>query len=212
MKKNSEEIVDQLLQGLRDAEAPAGMELRILHALEDRARGVSPSKRRWNGTSAARRWYWPVALGAAAAIMLLLTFVLHRPAHDPASVTAQSQVPPAHSAAQPHALPSLVSVVSIVSEATPPPAKKPASRHASSLSADSAEERLCLRELRTPSHPEPPEPITAEEKILLRIAHTAAPEEIAMLNPEIRAHQQAISAAEFERFAQSSTNQNQQNR
>jgi hypothetical protein len=202
MKKNSEEIIEQLLEGLRDAEAPAGMELRILHALEDRAQGITRSKRRRNGTSprAAQRWYWPVTLGAAAATILLLAPVFRRPTHRPVSVTAQSQVPLAPSPTKPHAPPTLVS------ESMPPAARKPVPQHASSLSA---EERLCFRELRTPSHPEPPEPVTAEEEILLRIAHTAAPDEIAMLNPEIRAHEQAISAAEFERFARSSTNQNQ---
>jgi hypothetical protein len=206
MKKNSEEILEQLLRGLRDAEAPVGMELRILNAIEDRANAVSPSKQRRRGTprSAPRRWPWPMALGAAAATILLADLLLHRPAHRPVSVSAQSQVQPAPSPTKPHALPTLAS------EAAPslPPARKPAPRHAPSLSA---EERLCLRELRTPSHPAPPEPLTAEEKILLRIAHTAEPDEIAMLNPEIRARQQASSAAEFERFAHSSTNQNHEN-
>jgi hypothetical protein len=210
MKENSEEILEQLLQGLRDAETPAGMELRILHALEDRSRALSPATRRWNGTSqsVARRWFWPIASGVAAATILLLAFALHRTTH-PVSITAQSQATPAVSPTRAHALPTLVA---IVSQATPP--RKPAPHHASSLSAASlsAEERLCLRELRAPSHPAPSEPLTAEERTLLRIAHTAAPEEIAMLNPEIRAREQAASAAEFERFAQSSTNPNQQNR
>jgi hypothetical protein len=210
MKKDPEEIIDQLLQTLRDVEAPAGMELRILHALEDRSRAVSPSKRRRNGASrgAARRWYWSIASGVAAATILLLAFVLHRPPRNPVTVTvtAQSQIPPAPSPTQPHAPSTLVATVS---ESTPPPlAKQPTPRHRSSLSA---EERLCLRELRTPSHPAPPEPLTAEEKILLRIARTAAPEEIAMLNPELRAQQQASSAAEFERFVHSSADENQEN-
>ena len=33
--KNSEEAMEKVLAGLRDAEAPAGMERRILSALED---------------------------------------------------------------------------------------------------------------------------------------------------------------------------------
>ena len=33
--KNSEEAIEKVLAGLRDAEAPAGMERRILSALED---------------------------------------------------------------------------------------------------------------------------------------------------------------------------------
>jgi hypothetical protein len=214
MKENSEEILEQLLRGLRDAEAPAGMELRILNAIEDRASAASPSKqprretskqsRRGTPWSTPLRFPWPVALGAAATTILLPAILLHHPADRPAptAIPAQARIQPNPSLTQPHALPTL-----IAEAVSPPLARKPAQRHAPSLSA---QDQLSLRELRTPSHPEPPEPLTAEEKILLHIAHTAAPEEIAMLNPEIRAQQQARSAAEFERFAQSSTNQNQE--
>lgn len=202
MNKDSEEILDQLLRGLRDVEAPAGMKLRILNAI------AHPAKQRQHGApwSVPRIRPWHIALGAAAATILLLAFVLDRPAEHPATppVPAQARIQPTPSL--PHALPALAS------EAAPPPSptRTPAKHHqAPSLDA---EEQLCLRELRTPSQPEPPTPLTAEEKILLRIAHTAAPEEIALLNPEIRAQQQASSAAEFERFAQSSANENQENK
>ncbi len=42
--KNSDEAIERVLAGLRDVEAPAGMERRILDGLEERA-----ARRAWGG-------------------------------------------------------------------------------------------------------------------------------------------------------------------
>jgi hypothetical protein len=48
--------------------------------------------------------------------------------------------------------------------------------------------------------------------MLLRLAHTAGPEELAALNPEVRARREAEANAEFQQFFQQSTaKQNEQN-
>jgi hypothetical protein len=59
--KNSDEIIDRLLQGLRTAEAPSGMEARILHAMEFRT---------------APRKTWPLYATAAACVSLAAMWCL----------------------------------------------------------------------------------------------------------------------------------------
>jgi hypothetical protein len=47
--------------------------------------------------------------------------------------------------------------------------------------------------------------LTEQEKLLLRIVHRSDPEELAMLNNEMRAKQEAEGRAEFQRFFEPST-------
>jgi hypothetical protein len=58
--------------------------------------------------------------------------------------------------------------------------------------------------MRAPSHPAPEAPLTQEEKLLLRAVHTGDPQVMAMLNPEVRARQEAESEAEFRKFIEQS--------
>jgi hypothetical protein len=53
-------------------------------------------------------------------------------------------------------------------------------------------------------HPAPQAPLTEQERLLLRMVQTEAPEQIAMLNPEIRAKQEAQSEAKFQEFVEQS--------
>ncbi len=48
--------------------------------------------------------------------------------------------------------------------------------------------------------PPPPLPLTDQEKLLLQLAQTRDPDQLALLNPEIRARQQAADEAEFQTF------------
>ena len=54
--------------------------------------------------------------------------------------------------------------------------------------------------MRAASYPAPPAPLTQEEKLLLRIAHKGDPQELALLNPVLRAARDAEEKAEVERF------------
>jgi hypothetical protein len=58
--------------------------------------------------------------------------------------------------------------------------------------------------MRAASHPAPQAPLTQEEKLLLRIVHAGDPQQMAMLNPEIRARQEAENEAEFQEFVEQS--------
>ena len=73
----------------------------------------------------------------------------------------------------------------------------------------SAAEAVLLREMHAPSHPAPIEPLTQEEKLLLRAVHTGDPQVLAMLNPEVRARQEADSKAEFQQFIEQSGGDNE---
>jgi hypothetical protein len=59
--------------------------------------------------------------------------------------------------------------------------------------------------MRAVSHPAPEAPLTEEEMLLVRIAHRADPQELAMLNPQVRARRDAESEAEFLKFVDDST-------
>ncbi|MGA9670359.1 MAG: hypothetical protein WBQ94_14195, partial [Terracidiphilus sp.] len=67
-----------------------------------------------------------------------------------------------------------------------------------------AHEPAALTEMHIVSYPAPKAPLTQEEKLLLRVVHEGDPQEMAMLNPEIRAKQEAQSDAEFQEFVEQS--------
>jgi hypothetical protein len=50
------------------------------------------------------------------------------------------------------------------------------------------------------SFPAPPAPLTEQERLLVRLAHRGDPEELAMLDPNVRALDEAMSRAEFDKF------------
>jgi hypothetical protein len=68
----------------------------------------------------------------------------------------------------------------------------------------SAIDRRALEEMRAASHPAPEEPLTQQERLLLRIAHKGDPVEMAMLNPVVRERQAAEGAAEFHKWVERS--------
>jgi hypothetical protein len=186
---NSEEAIGKVLAGLGGAEASPGMERRILAAIEERA--SQPSV-------AIPRWAWSVALaGVVAACLLFAITAIHQ--HEQIPTQAQQHVLPAKSAeGTQEAL--LLPQKPITSTRTPIGIAAPA-RKAQPISAEDA---VLLREMRAPSHPAPEAPLTQEEKLLLRAVHTGDPQVMAMLNPEVRARQEAESEAEFRKFIEQS--------
>jgi hypothetical protein len=65
-------------------------------------------------------------------------------------------------------------------------------------------ERVALLEMHAASHPDPPQPLTLQEKLLLRLVRRGDPNATAMLDPRIRERQEAQSEAEFHRFVEQS--------
>jgi hypothetical protein len=187
--KNSEEAIGKVLEGLREADAPVGMERRILVAVEARA------SRRQVSTP---RWTWGVAFAGMVVVCLVLAITaIHR--HEHPSTQAQQRALPAESARD-------TQVASLLPNETHGATRMPARsnvpmRKVRQISADDA---LLLREMRAPSHLAPEAPLTQEEKLLLRVVHTGDSQLMAMLDPEERARQEAESKAEFQKFVEQS--------
>jgi hypothetical protein len=185
--KNSEEALGKVLAGLRDSEAPPDLERRILAAVEARA-----SLRQ----AATPRWAWSVALAGMIAVSLFVAItVLHRH-NNPSMQALHPAVPtgslPANGPEKDMQVASLLPHEPIAPARTATPKRK--------ANTISAEDALLLSEMRAPSHPAPVAPLTQEEKLLLRAVHTGDPQVRAMLNPEVRARQEAEREAEFQAF------------
>ncbi len=193
--KNPDEAIGRVLAGLRDAEAPAGLERRILETVEARAGAHAAS---------TPRWALRVALaGIIAACLFIVIAVIHW--HDHSSTQARQQMvaPELHASPGP---PAGKIESSVLPKQTIAPIRKvagiaaPARRVEQINDADA----VLLAEMRAPSHPAPVAALTNEEKLLLRAGHLGDPQVMAMLNPEVRARQEAESEAEFQAFVNQS--------
>lgn len=208
--KGSEEAIEKVLAGLRDAEAPAGMERRILERLEGRV-SVVEARSGWRGLVPA--WVTmpagPVAtrtLVCGAALACLVGVVLAIPAirrigHAPVQ-SRSGGVTGAPSAAAPAVADREAERSSGGSQVRLGAATNVSDarlvRAADSNGSD--EESVARSEMEAASFPAPPMPLTTQERLLLRLAHKVDPVEIAMLDPKFRAMQDAEENAEFQRF------------
>jgi hypothetical protein len=217
--KNSEEAMEKVLAGLRDAEAPVGMERRILDGLLGlEERGVR-SRLGWRELLPI----WLVAPGRPVAVGSLVCGVAL------AGVIAVALAIPAirrlgHAPVQagrsPRASGSLglgasdVAAKSARSASSEYGVRSPAAMKAEGkMNAGSAEALVdsdavallgsdagALEDMHAASRPAPPMPLTEQEKLLLRFVHKDAPVELAMLGPKARALQELEDKAEFQRF------------
>ncbi len=222
--KHPDEAVDKVFAALKDAEPPLGIERRILQAVEDHA----PQPRRWLGRSV-----WPMssagplhpsswaygasswAYGATVAAVLVLALLIPANHRRPPSPTSSGNIrvqghspfasPPATVSS------SLLPAPAVVSRA---PRRNVAARNLTSLGAASPaqppagnDDALALEELHAASQPAPPLPLTREERFLLRLAHKGDPEELAILDPNVRAKQDVEARAEFHIFFDPPTTQ-----
>lgn len=186
MRNDPEKLIDRVLSGLRDVEPAPGLERRVLEALESREQRtvLPPSPRQ------TRRRLWTLALAGLATACLIVA-AIHQPSRSaptPAAPLRQAKATVEEPAATlPE--PSLQPVRGVRpgsfarrvhATVTHPPAQGDASRAA--------------------SFPAPPLPLTEQEKLLQRLVHKGDPVQMAMLNPETRARQNAEGKAEFQRF------------
>lgn len=202
--KSSEEAIERVMAGLRDASASSGMERRILETVEGRA--SARSRLGWR----RRRPVWlsmparPVAIRPSARGLTLASLLVAAVAIPSISwmrhAPAPSRAKPAATASQPRAATSGLI-------ATSPQLPRPRSNARRVGRSGAKRTRLvddkdsaAVRDTFAVSHPAPPMPLTEQEKLLLRIAHAGDPVELAMLNPEIRARREAQGEAEFKEF------------
>lgn len=190
-----EEAIDALLNGLRNADTPTGMERRLFEALA--AHASSPS-----GSASRRRrlprlstiinpaLHLPLACSAALALVAISFFVTPRPrSRDSRIPAAETHATPAQASPSPSS--------ALLPGTTPvPPRKIKLHRDQPVRDVD----LVALSEMHAVSKPAPPLPLTKQEKLLLRIAHSGDPEELTTLNPELRAQQLAESKAAVYQF------------
>jgi hypothetical protein len=211
--KNSGEAIEKVLAGLRDAEAPAGMERRILDGLAERVAARSRSGWRrllpvWLVGPAhpvAGSMVCGVALAGLLAVALAIPAV-RRLGHSPVSTKripapAGSLAFGASEAAAMSAHPaSPESGLRSVEE------KKGTMKVGGKTNAGSSDaavldrDAVALEDLHAASRPAPPMPLTEQEKLLLRLVHKDDPVELAMLDPRVRAMEDSEDKAEFQRF------------
>jgi hypothetical protein len=205
--KNSEEAIERVLAGLRDVEAPDGMQRRILDGLEGRA--ATQARSDWRRSMPMRlvmprgRWElgWGLISRATLAGVLVLAFAI--PAMRRA---ARAPVGSKIDAAGVKVGPMSPSVIATgdVERASPGrggPSKRASDTPEKGLVREAAsDDSVALSETQAASFPAPPMPLTEQERLLLRLVHKVDPVEIAMLDPRVRAIEDAEEKEEFQRF------------
>jgi hypothetical protein len=192
--ENPEKAIERVLEGLRDAEAPVGMERRIVEAVRDRvAEGAGHGWLRRPIWLETRRVGW----GAGAVAVLVAVAMLYTMRRAP-------DLPQRRAVA---VMPAGGSKVAVASGGPVLPG---------GTERQDGRERLGVSRVRRASarvvddsnsialgaanHPAPPMPLTEQERLLLRIVHKGDPVEMAMLDPMVRAARNVEERTEFQRF------------
>jgi hypothetical protein len=205
--KNADEGIERVLAALREAEAPEGMEQRILEAMQNRA----SARREWRPLGfvmpswPVRKQPWVIAMASLAVVSLAICWTAfrgHRSEHN--VVGSKRQVAPADAPA-----PAAQAVAA--REIQPLPGRSSAQLRGKAdfkrARVASNADTVTLHEMLAVSYPAPPMPLTEQEKLLLRIAHRRDAVELAMLEPMLRIVQEAEEKEEFQRFFGSAASQ-----
>ena len=187
--RNADETVHKLLMGLRDAEPGEGMEQRILTAvqlaLEPREGFQSPGSPvfwpRWSRQALAML----VAVAAVLTMGWLLVFN-GRP-HRKTLADVGS-----------HTIAAEARQKSKTIQVTPKPAGH--ASHAVSAAAMSRAQNHPSSKNLVRSYPAPPLPLTEQERLLLRLARSRDPGDLAVLNYDVRRAQAAQAKEQFRQF------------
>ena len=196
---DSDNAVHSLLRGLRDAQPDPDFESRLLRRLAGRQETAGNARRpRWlpmwlglsRGTFARRLAF--VSVGVVAAVCILISFAVLRrlqvSPHTP-SVADNTQ------SARPSAPRSAEPVV-----AQEQPAMASSASRARTHGLRSSHQPAPPRDEITTSFPAPPMPLTAQERLLLRMARADEQQRSTLLDPGLRASADAARAEEFQRF------------
>jgi hypothetical protein len=217
--KKSGEAIEKVLAGLRDADAPAGMERRILDGLEERA--AARSRSGWRG------WLpvWlvapvrPVAVGSlvcGAALAGIFVVALAIPAirrlgHAPLPVKGNAVPAGSLRETNPEAAKRVRPALSRPGSRSLRVPAEAGETSAGGVEAGMDSDSIALDEMHAASQPAPPMPLTEQERLLLRLVHKDDPVELAMLDSmldsKLRALQDSEDKAEFQRFFGQSTKQ-----
>jgi hypothetical protein len=174
--RDADKMIERLLAGLQDAEPSAGLQGRVLKAMDAHESMALGARYRRLVSPWLLRLSTMIPVACAVIFAVLLTVRYHRHATDPQQATRPKVI--AQKAPQvPYLPPSRVAV-----------------RHQHRKVAPA------MREAQTASYPAPPLPLTEQEKLLLRLAHRGDPENVATLNRNVQAAQSAKATEQFQDF------------
>jgi hypothetical protein len=204
--KGSEEAIEKVLAGLRDAEAPEGMERRILDALENGAAVRTGSV--WHRllplwllapAGAMTRVLVCGAALAGVAVVVFATSAIRHAGSSPAQ--SKKEVAPEILLPVPPSVVDAPSVAASLSRKGRAGLRvRSAVGETQSVRTVDSEDSVALSEMRAASFPAPPMPLTEQERLLLRIAHKGDPVEVALLDPNQRNLQEMKEKAEYQSF------------
>jgi hypothetical protein len=189
--RDADETIERLLAGLRDAKPSAGLERRILEALDGmEARHAVASRSLWRRPILPWQLRPPIAMPLACAVALaswlIVAITVHQQRHAPADVRSHSTSADVRQASRPEA----------VEQKAPVVPRRPASR----VAVRRPDDVPAVGETQAASFPAPPLPLTEQERLLLRLAHRGDAENMAILNPDMRAAQTAKATEQFQQF------------
>jgi hypothetical protein len=196
-----DDAIDKVLAALSKADPPEGMNARIAQRLQHRA-AAPPAVFIWRdifaGSTLAGAWCRGALTGTAVATLAACALLLIQ--HHSQSAPNHQQVIASDGATIGNAATNIVPPPAIsVSESRTKPCASPTVMRVHSVVATPQIETL-RAESRAPSRPAPELALTAQERELVRLARTADPKQLAILNPETQARLDAEEAAEFEKF------------
>jgi hypothetical protein len=223
LQNDTDQIVDRALSTLREATPRAGLHGRILASLEHRAAKPEPARLHLSTHLAL----WP-ALAACVMAVASLILLHHRTAPADVAHSATPQLPASQQLRVPQVStlrPGIDSsrspmepTVSIsrhpeqsVAERRTPVFESCADHHTTGcpihddnvvmggiITTDP--DAQALADFHAPSHPAPPLPLTAQEKLFLRMLRYGNATELAELNPLVRAQHDAEETTAFKTF------------
>ena len=227
MNPESDPHLDHVLNALRTAEPLSGFEARINARITARIAHTSPASVATpsffaailNAAKAARAFFRPIPLLAATAtacivILAIVSPRFYSPRHRNTSALANPLPIQSHTATRPPTTssdsPTNAYLANDISSSQAFARHRHVINHPNkkgySFSADHSQhpaspDTIALADTLAPSFPAPPEPPTAQEKLLVRVVHRGDPQVLTMLNPILRAQQQAKEKKDFEEFA-----------
>lgn len=185
---NPDHNIDRVLDALRDAAAPAGMESRILNTLEAEARrpalSVRPRRKVWMTTAAC-------CAAALVVTALIGAFTLRRHSAPAVSTVRIPSAQPSN--------PSRSTVETVPEMTEPAPTPRPRSA-AVQRSAQPRRIEVAQSEETLVSHPAPPIPLTEQERILLRYARRGNTGDLAQISNENKSAREDQEKQEFQAF------------
>lgn len=182
--------VDLVLNALRDAMPPAGMERRILNTLEAKAHKPAQASRSHinNGWIAAA-----VCCSALAAVAVIGAFIMR---HHGASAISITRTPSPQSSN-----PLQPSVTRAVDTTVDMPTRRPLSAAPRRLAAQPRLIQIAQSEATGKiSHPAPPIPLTDQERILLSFARRGRTDDLAQISNDRKAAKEDQEKQEFQAF------------